>query len=300
MGIYLKNDEPVTRKQHYVQRKYLSLWTDDLTTEGTANFEIDGKEQQNINIKVILFQKNFYEIPILNNREIATCEQIMCSIPSLIPNNVFSYVKNLKITKALYDAGDKELRTNLKLMLIQLGEDFQKCAENMMSESIREKILNCDDSFLNDQTDRQSFFNYLFMQYMRTPKILRQINKNTEEIFGNKTNATVSGKKIWSAIHNALASAAANYMTNQNIRIKFLISKKEELITCDCPVVRLSLAKDSTDRFYYPFSPKIGMVIGNNEENSTKILDANEVLFYNDLIRNNAERIVVFKYKKIV
>lgn len=300
MGFYIINDTPITRDQHFVQRKYLSLWTDDLTTEGMANFEVDGGKQKNINIKVILFQKDFYEIPVLNNAEITTCEQIMHAIPCLTDENVFSYIKNLKITKTIYDNGDEILKHDLKQTLIQLGEDFQKCAENMMSENIRGKILNCDSSFLNDFTERSSFLNYLFMQYMRSPKILKQIAKNTSDVFGSQDNADIDGRKIWSVIHNVIASSAANYMATQNIRIKFLISKDEDLITCDCPVVRLPLAQDSTDRFYYPFSPKIGMIIGNNEEDSIHILDNAEIEFYNNLIRNNAERIVVFKYRKIV
>lgn len=289
--------EIVTRDQHFVQRKYLSEWTDTLTSDGSANFEINGKDVGPINLKRIMFEKDFYELRVLNEDEIGICYAIINKIPLISKKQADSFINNLVVTKALSEINDETTQKDLKLTLIQLGEDFQKCAEKMMDDELRQKILSCDGSFLYNGDCRYRFMAYLFMQYLRTPKIKNIFASNINSYAHDKNISNIDGDKIWAAIHGAIASGAANYMANQKVNVKFLIAMNENLITCDCPVVRLDLAKDKTDRFYYPFSPRIAMIVGTNDEDcGVESLNEKEVNYFNSLIRNNAKRIVVKKY----
>ena len=286
----------ITRDQHYVQRKYLAPWTDDLTTEGFVNAEIDNNSAKPINIKRILFEKDYYEIPVLNNDEIGICYACLSRIPLLNKKTVMSYIRNLIITKDLNNACTSEQRKDLKRVLIQLGEDFQKCAENMMDDELRSKIFKCDSSFLEDEIIKHRFLTYLFMQYFRTPAARKGIANNINDYIKSEGLIDVDGDKIWAAIHGAISSGAANFMVTKKVNIKFLKTDSELLLTSDCPVVRLDLAKDNTDRFYYPFSPTVGMIIGTNDDDSgiTKLSKV-EINQFNGLMRNNSKRFVISK-----
>ena len=137
------------------------------------------------------------------------------------------------------------------------------------------------------------------MQYFRSPKIKNTFSENIYKYTKEKNIKTINGEKIWAAIHGAIASGAANYMVYKKIHIRFLISQNERFITCDCPVVRLELAKDNTDRFYYPFSPRTALIIGTNDEDFGKEeLNDDEAEAFNKLIRDNSERIVVLNNKQ--
>lgn len=286
----------ITRDQHYVQRKYIAPWTDDLTTGGFANVEIDKKPVKPINIKHVLFEKDYYEIPVLNNNEIGICYACLSRIPLLHKETVENYIRNLIVTKNLNDICTNEQREDLKRVLIQLGEDFQKCAENMMDDGLRNKILNCDSSFLEDETIKHRFLTYLFMQYFRTPAVRQGIANNINNYIKNKGLTDVDGDNIWAVIHGAISSGAANYMTTKRVNIKFLKTNSYLLLTSDCPVVRLDLARDNTDRFYYPFSPSVAMIIGTNDDDSGIVeLCEDEINLFNNLMRNNSKRFVISK-----
>lgn len=290
----------VTRNQHYVQRKYLSEWTDDLTTTGFAIVEIDGKTPKPIRITNVLFEKDFYKLPILSFDEIEACKAILSALPFVSEKTTDDYIYNLRVTKKVGEARNQKDLKDFEKVLIQVGEGFQTIAEGMMDDALRNKILSRDSSFLNLQEERYSFLAYVFMQYLRTPRVKSIISKNIDDYVKKENMTGVSGENIWAVIHGAIASDAAHsFFQKRDLTVQFLVSKKKDLITCDCPVVRLEPARDGFDRFYYPFSPGLAIIISTNrEETGVQLLNDLEVSYYNELIRKNAERIIVYKNRK--
>lgn len=287
----------VTRDQHYVQRKYLSLWTDDLTTKGFVNAQIDGRPFKPINIKHILFEKDFYGIPILNDYEIQMLYICFKNLPTFGKNDAQEYIKTLINVKELNEILNNEQRKKLRLDLIQYGEDIQSAIENMMDEKLRNMILNCDDSFLDDELTKQKFLTFLFMQYFRTPKVREKIVGNIDNYLHNSIFKNINGNKYWAVMNSVYSISAANHMMTKNVKIKFLKTREDLFLTSDCPVVRLELAKDKTDRFYYPFSPEVAMIIGTNDSDCGIIeINKDEVEGFNYLMRKNSCRIVISKY----
>ena len=289
-------NEQITHKQHYVQRKYLSLWADDLTTDGFVMCEINHKEPKPIKITNIMFEHDFYKIPILTYNEIEVCSSIISRFPTISKESADEYIRNLYISRAIHDSDNvpNSIKIELDKTLIQLGEEFQRCAENMMDDSLREKILSCNPAFLNNYEEKYSFLAYLFMQYLRSPSSKRIIAGNLNNYSGLET--PINGDNIWAVLQNVIASGATNYMFRLKVRVKFLLSKDNAFKTCDNPVVRLALAKDKTDRFYYPFSPSVALIVGTNDDDSgVSNLSREQVDAFNKLIENNATRIVVSK-----
>ena len=135
------------------------------------------------------------------------------------------------------------------------------------------------------------------MQYLRSPRIKKILKQNTAEFAKRHSLIDLNGEKIWSVLNGPIAGNAAIYLTSKNIKIKFLVSKNEKFITCDCPVVNLGLSRDKTDKFYYPFSPQIALIISTDSEDSGIIeINDEEAEIFNNLIKDNTERIIVLKY----
>lgn len=211
-------------------------------------------------------------------------------------NTVNSYINNLEKIKNLGHNCSSEAAKNLKHKLIQVGEDFQKCAENAIDDRLRNQIYHYDSSFLKDEKTKTRFLTYLFMQYFRTPMLRKSFTNNINNYIKSNNLTNCDGNKIWAATHGAISCGAANSMATKRINIKFLKTKDEVLVTSDCPVVRLKLAKDSTDRFYYPFSPTVAIIIGTNNDDSGIVeLSKEAVIRFNNLTRNSSRRIIISK-----
>lgn len=285
-------NKQITHKQHYVQRKYLSLWTNDLTTEGFVLCEINESKPFPIRITNILYGNDFYRIPLLSYNEISFCKAVFSKLPTVDKATINKYITQLTLCRQAIDSPNisSENKKALKKELIQLGEDFQKVAEDMMSDSIRKKVLQCDSSFLEElddegkKTERYCFLAYVYMQYLRSPSFKKGISNNINAF--TKKDSEVDGDKVWAVIHNVLATAMTNHMFFTDVKVRFLVSEQERFITCDCPVVRLDVAEDKTDRFYYPFSPRVAMIIGTNaDDTGVTIVGEEEINYYNGLIR---------------
>jgi len=173
-------NKQITKRQHYVQRAYLSEWIDKKNKKGNL---FAHRKSDDITFCTGLMgvgQENyFYEMKRLSELELILA--VLCaksSIPALSQNRPYFY---LEINQKIWNLQDKltALKDQEEIDIInkdisnfqkQLGEDIQ-CAFEGDNITFTRDIIDGDYSFYSDEEKRMEFFFYLAMQYVRTKYI---------------------------------------------------------------------------------------------------------------------------------
>ena len=168
-----KNAPNITKRQHYVQRAYLSAWTHNNTTAGKLFcFMKSGKISIESNIKNLAQERYFYEFKRLTELE-KLMVGVMCTSKSkvLMDNNPYHL---LSLNFAIWDmedsakhSGDTALIEGIGKLKKQFGEEVQ-CLYEKGGVDFLDKLKRGDGSFFLDDDSRLDFFHYIMMQYVRT------------------------------------------------------------------------------------------------------------------------------------
>ena len=269
------------KKQHYVWEYYLKAWC----FEGNKVWcNRDGKIFS-ASTENVAQERRFYEITPLTKDELGFIEAGIEEYPK--ENH---YVLKLKL-KNLIDYSSYNDNTRKNAMESEYADMEQRTVAIL--RSLRDGSMDV----LNDDFYKITFSIFLGMQYTRTPKYRKgRINCLPEGRFQISDNFLFYWNYVFFSddIGSWISSA------------KMSLLKKESdipFITGDQPVINIKSDYDNTlakeFRLYYPISPKFALLIDGKETFDNPI-STQEVLFYNDKIKQARETLIIGSQKNAI
>ena len=256
----------VTRRSHYVQRKYLERWR---FNKKSVFLVKDKTKFTPVQLTNICVQNEMYKIGSLSPSEIRFLKTIIktCYHPENwkpLCEFVDKWQNLNKILEEIKEKGDnlKQLGNNIQ---IQKGEDLQSLCENLINKEIQDALYNFSDSFLTDENLEYTFAFFLFSQYLRTAFFREKVCgvchlSETKESDGLIN--IVHPESIWNILIFIFSiNSASTFVKGDKHHICFVRNKDKSFFTSDNPFVNLA---ENIDKdlpvFFYPFSPEIGLI----------------------------------------
>ncbi|MBR1581946.1 MAG: DUF4238 domain-containing protein [Bacilli bacterium] len=286
-----------TRGSHYVKREYLSNWSSDgthiLTCRDKTNFVSN-------NLKDVCTERDMYKMEKLTNLELMQVQTFYKNSKPRVKEINDSFIGMWQLACSIMENKDNPEDKNLaNKIAIQCGEDLQSNFESTLDDCIKKCLLNCEESFLDQDDKLLNFGLYLFSQYLRTQKQKNKVINNLENAnhFEN-IKGQLNPEKLWKVLIIIMTNMASYELLSrkETNHICFIKSNQKALITSDQPVV--NIAKDIDHdyvKFYYPISPSVSIIFP-VEKFSIIEDDISLIKKMNDVIINNSYR-MFFKLK---
>ncbi len=181
----------VTKRQHYVYRKYLKSWADTNTSDPQLSALVKGSKRIfRSGLMGVAQQNYFYEFKVLTE-----VEKMMAIILSHSRYNVLNHADPYSIIREIekintaekYESSNKNSNyshqyfTDLRR---QLGENMQSKYEEVGQEFIN-LLLDEDISFYNTDDGRIGFVYFFIMQYIRTKSMRESLNNTFSDLSGD-------------------------------------------------------------------------------------------------------------------
>lgn len=207
--------------------------------------------------------------------------------------NAFQMLFTIK--KQLFASGIKhpDLDKLFDELAINIEEDLHSAIESGAIKHI-DKILGQDTSLFSNEDEYMSFSHFICVQYLRTNKIKENVAKNTESFYPGMTERTFG---VFRHIY-ATNMAWSTFARREEFKPSLLINNSEiNFIAGDQPIINTYAASVSYSEpvteveFYYPFSPKIAVIISSKEQYRNGFIfeqDAEQVHVFNTAIAKSA------------
>ncbi len=181
----------VTKRQHYVYRKYLKSWADTNTSDPQLSALVkDSNRTFRSGLMGVAQQKYFYEFKVLTE-----VEKMMAIILSHSRYNVlnhadpYSIIRNIEIINIaekhqLSDKNSNYSHQHFTDLRRQLGENMQSKYEESGQKFI-DLLLNEDISFYNTDDGKIEFIYFFIMQYIRTKSMRENLNNTFSDLSSN-------------------------------------------------------------------------------------------------------------------
>jgi len=270
------------KSQHYVWKYYLKAWA----TGEQIFCQRQGKLFPT-SVANIAQESYFYRISELSQTELEEVIKTYENVPVIPQQMVMDIINVYKIALLELKNVLSGVGANIEKNCV-LDEYLNTAEEAVMGEYEKNglKYLNAlrggDISFYSDGESFIEFNRYFMMQYIRTKKILENIEKS--EIDKECKNSWYLLRHI--EVENF---AYTLWCARDEWEIIKLDNNTEiPFITGDQPIVNVFGVNKPVKKlmFYYPVTPKIGILIKKKVEEYRDIKDSNDVLFYNDLINH--------------
>lgn len=318
----------VKKRQHVVNRKYLTKWNNK-NSKLFCLFE--GNEIKEINAKNICVYNFFYKIDGINNMEKKSCliiigeggrEQLiantnncstladLCTYYSKLDLQNYSdpFLKILDFTlfcslsKTFLDNNSNNLNLENKELLENNYREGIEDVETLV-EALGFPFLNklYTNSLKNIKLEVPNFIEFLCMQYSRTNVMKNNGEKVFEQYKIDCDKFGIRFDKFWPLLHFSVSIKTADYLLGRELHITFLKNNNRiNFITGDQPVINLCVKKSfetpNNIELYYPISPKIAIIVTAEENKKNilffeRILTLDEVHAYNSLIKKASNKI---------
>lgn len=284
------------RRQHYVWRHYLRAWSN--------NDQIwchrDGKTFLS-NLMGVAQKRDFYKISELTENDIIIINKTAIEITKnemLREANkgwINAFQMLFTIKNQLFASGVKHQDVDALFdeLAINIEEELHSAIEVGAIKHI-EKILERDTSLFHNEDEYMSFSHFICVQYLRTNRIKENAIKNTESLFPGMTERTFG---VFRHIY-ATNMAWSTFARREEFKPALLINNTDtNFITGDQPVINTYAASVGWSmpvaevEFYYPFSPKIALIISSKEQYKIGDIfeqDAEQVHMFNTAIAKSA------------
>lgn len=248
----------ITKRQHYVWRKYLRSWS---SNEKINTLLLEKKEAMTIDLMGVAQERYFYKLVELTDKEIELLKSLVkkshSTLQGLQNDFIFAFTSFTHLNK-LYKKNPKpELEEKLREIEINTMEK----AHGMM-EGFGSKLIACTTAeelkqLLSNLDDKYESIIYLCIQYFRT----RKMKNAVLDVFNKDKKMNV--ENIWNIISFIMATnVAMNISLDPNLRIRFFENSTDKsFITSDQPINNLLANDIDIDgnvkklEFYYPLNP---------------------------------------------
>lgn len=297
------------RDHHYVFQAYLKRWAD-------VNEKIwcirDGKIF-NVKTRNIAFEKDFYRISSLSDKEIEFINLFFREASDSFKKELRRFIslyttfdQNERIFHTLcsffpsdspeIDSAKNEIYSILDVARNNIMEDTYAELEGeacVWLESLCDK--NLDFFYNSNDNQNEKFISFVCTQYFRT-KRMKEITLNTlkqaEEYFINDQfpKGSIKADNLYQPMLWLISSRCADAILKAHLKLLINMTSLP-FITSDQPVINTKadytdLSKDSTELvFYYPVSPHVAILLNDSSTDiSEEITDETNIREYNNLL----------------
>ena len=269
------------KKQHYIWEFYLKAWC----FEGNKVWCNRDGNVFNTSTENIAQERRFYEITPLTKDELGLIEAGIEKCPKENHSLLKIKLQNL-INHSLYSDNTR------KNALEDEYADMERRTIPLL-----QSLRNGFTDILDNQYNKIIFSIFVGMQYTRTPKCRKgKISGLPDGPFQVSDNFLFYWSYIFfsDSIGSWTSSSKISLLKNET---------KIPFVTGDQPVINIKSNYDNTPakeiRLYYPISPKFALLFDEKEtfDNSVSIQD---VLFYNEKIKQASEVLVIGNQKDVV
>ncbi|MDD4914622.1 MAG: DUF4238 domain-containing protein [Methylococcales bacterium] len=286
------------RRQHYVWKKYLEPWCVD----GKVWCHRNGANPFHTNPINVAVERDFYELTQLTKNDILFIQKVAIdpikndTLRELNAgwistfDNIFRLNHSLRATDWIPEEFIKELDK----VMHNLDEDHHNELEHI-AEVYLDSLHKGDTSFYRDDEDAVEFIYFLTSQYFRT----KNIRDNVYRSFNSIAIKEVSIERAWPIMRNIFSTCVGFtlYAKRNEYNLVILNNESElDFITSDQPVQNVHAAGRVGElidevEFYYPISPRRGVIISNDARYIGKTEEAVgpvTVSYFNDVVMKSA------------
>lgn len=290
-----------TKRQHYIWKKYLKRW---ITSDSDNKLYVLRKElrgEQNAieycKLENIGFEKFFYDMTGFTNDSVNILIQLLAYMQKDQRYQLMVDQDMLKDANVQRDfieknvicvAEDIDNQYNFLDMLANKNCTFYKDSQRqailnriqqIMLDTIFDSDVTLSDAELNnmfkeffnspyDEDLKYEFNKFFWMQYYRSPKVLKNLKTSINEAKQQKAefntldvNFFANMFTVYCAVQTAL-NLTQNFITNIYL---FENNTNVPFVTCDTPIINITnngnIKTSKKHLFYYPISPIIAMLM---------------------------------------
>ena len=306
--------EEKKRDHHYVFQAYLKKWAN-------SNEKIwclrDGKPFE-VSPRNIAFEKDFYRISSLNDKEIAFIRLFFSKRSDRFKKELEHFIE-LYTTFDRYEKIFKFLRATLPEdcpeaddIMEEMDEALDIARNNVLEDTYAQfegestpwinALSNKDTTFLDDNEQRQKYINFVCMQYYRTSRIkestMLALKLTVEGYLSQFPKGTIKVEDIYQVVIWLVSAQCSDVLLKAPLTL--LINKSNvPFITSDQPVINTKadysdLSKEITELvFYYPISPQIAILLNDSVcGDKVELTTDDEVTAYNDLLFKASKKMI--------
>ena len=301
----------VTKKQHYIWRKYLAPWTNDNSNTGKIACLRDNKIFVS-SLMNVAHENYFYKVKRLSKQEKELIYLMTISDVTGTQKSVNEGWLNLYC--APFDLADEIDRFNTLTDTCGKVEESQKfkdliiehienihCSIEMSVMEYLEQLKRGDINFWKDEESRDKFSFYLCNQYFRTKRSRDAIIWSFEQCRnGHEHFKSICPNNMWLPLSLIYASNVGAHIA-QDFSAVLLQAEDDSFIVGDQPVANTfstfngSIPPNDIELFY-PITPKLALLLTKKSgyvSGQAKGIDVEEVKKYN-LIEFKSSREQVF------
>jgi hypothetical protein len=278
----------VTRKQHYVWRKYLRAWAPQESIWCLRNGKLFRSGLMGVGQ-----EKDFYRIKEMSAEDIKFLRDF-CSVqsPGLRKVNLnwiglFNKIFELKNSMLEGGADADQLEQAMTQASIQLEESFQGAIEQRGVDPL-DALLKGDASFYRDISGKTAFVHFLCTQYTRT-KAMKE-----RALLKEYRLAVRDPEVIWNAMAHIIATSLGSSLVREQYDLFLLRNNTATpFITGDQPVINVhatAVAPGAPVKdldLYYPISPSLAVLVALAPPDDSDLTEV-DVVRYNALMAHHA------------
>ena len=256
--------EDITKKQHYVWRRYLSAWKNDTEDRDIWTYILRTKTVKKIGLMDVAQSSYFYKLEELTDEELAFLKKFT----NTMPNGTKVIAETLLAGYLMYAQLKNEIKAGKLVTGVDVDHEFKKIEaasfEKIQSqiEIMGAKLLDCGsiEDFKTLYNEEYEILFFLWEQFFRT----RGMKEGVVASMADRPEMQAIAQKAWPFFNFVVAmQVVENMVIKKDYRFVFLHNVSSvPFITGDQPVIN-TLWDEKQDKIevFYPLSPISALMV---------------------------------------